>query len=352
MEKMSPEKIIKNSQDLNVASDAHTKNSWSTEEVIKQVALFSQKFALLKTEISKVIVGHDHVVDTTLIAILSNGHILLEGVPGVAKTTLIKTVSEALGLSFSRIQFTPDLLPADLIGTLIYNPKLQEFDTRKGPVFANLILADEINRSPAKVQSALLEAMQERQVTIGSATFKLEEPFLVFATQNPIENEGTYQLPEAQVDRFMFKQTVKYPTLEQEREILQRSMTKSNVSNVMSRKEILEAQKIAKEIYVDPKLIQYILELVQATREPALVGLKDIATMIEYGASPRATLAILKASKAYALLQNRHFVIPDDIKIVSRGILRHRILLTYHAEAEEVTSEMIIEKIFDIVAAP
>ena len=324
----------------------------SSEKTIEQVAYYSQKFVTLKAEIAKVIVGHSSIIDATLIAMLSNGHVLLEGVPGVAKTTLIKTIADALGLSFSRIQFTPDLLPADLIGTLIYNPKLQEFDTKKGPVFANLVLADEINRSPAKVQSALLEAMQEHQVTIGSTTFPLEEPFLVFATQNPIENEGTYQLPEAQIDRFMFKLCVGYPTFEQEREILNRSMHGSKVVKVVSREDILQAQKVVQDIYIDEKLIDYILKLVFATREPAKYGLNSIAKMVQYGASPRASIAITHASKAYALLQNRHFVIPDDVKVVARGILRHRILLTYHAQAENITSDMVIDKIFDTILTP
>ena len=324
----------------------------SSEKIIDQVAYYSQKFVTLKAEIAKVIVGHSTIIDATLIAMLSNGHVLLEGVPGVAKTTLIKTIADALGLSFSRIQFTPDLLPADLIGTLIYNPKLQEFDTKKGPIFANLVLADEINRSPAKVQSALLEAMQEHQVTIGSTTFPLEEPFLVFATQNPIENEGTYQLPEAQIDRFMFKLNVGYPTFDQEREILNRSMHGAKVVKVVSRQDILDAQKIVQNIYIDEKLIDYILKLVFATREPATYGLTSIVKMVQYGASPRASISIVHASKAYALLQNRHFVIPDDIKVVARGILRHRILLTYHAQAENITPDMVIDKIFNTILTP
>lgn len=324
----------------------------ASSKVIEQVAQLSQKFAALKAEISKVIVGNSGVVDCTLLAMLCNGHILFEGVPGVAKTTLVKTVADALGLSFSRIQFTPDLLPSDLIGTVIYNPKTHEFSTKKGPVFANLVLADEINRSPAKVQSALLEAMQEHQVTIGSETFKLEEPFLVFATQNPIENEGTYQLPEAQVDRFLFKVYVGYSTMEQEREILRRSSEKISVAQVMSQQDVLQAQSIVSSVYMDPKLVQYILDIVFATRDPKKYGLESIAHMIQYGASPRATIAIAKSAQAYALLQNRHFVIPDDVKFVGKHVLRHRILLTYYAEAENMTSEDIINKIFETVVTP
>lgn len=326
--------------------------STSSEKIIEQVAQCSAKFMALKVEIGKVIVGHHHIIDATLIAMLSRGHVLLEGVPGVAKTTLIKTIADALGLSFSRIQFTPDLLPADLIGTLIYNPKNQEFDTKKGPVFANLVLADEINRSPAKVQAALLEAMQEHQVTIGSTTFALEEPFLVFATQNPIENEGTYQLPEAQIDRFMFKLTVGYPTFEQEREILNRSCRGITVAKVVSQEDILQAQALVQHVYIEPRLLEYILKIVFATRQPDQYGLGIFAKMIQYGASPRASIAITHACKAYALLQNRHFVIPDDIKMVSRDILRHRILLTYHAQAENISTDQIIDRIFEVVPTP
>ncbi len=324
----------------------------SSEKMIGLVAHYSTKFSALKMEIGKVIVGHNSIIDFTVIAMLSQGHVLLEGVPGVAKTTLIKTIADALGLSFSRIQFTPDLLPADLIGTLIYNPKTQDFETKKGPVFANLVLADEINRSPAKVQSALLEAMQEHQVTIGSTTFSLEEPFLVFATQNPIENEGTYQLPEAQIDRFMFKIMVGYPTFEQEREILARALHHVKVSKVVSADEIIQAQKIVSDIYIDQRLVDYILKIVFATREPEKYGMHNFSKMIQFGASPRASIAIINACRAYALLQNRHFVIPDDIKFVARGVLRHRIMLTYHAQAENLTTDMIIDKIFDVVVAP
>lgn len=323
-----------------------------SEKLVEQVHLYSGKFTRLKNEIRKVIVGHSSIIDAVLIAILSKGHVLLEGVPGVAKTTLIKTIADALGLSFSRIQFTPDLLPADLVGTLIYNQKVQEFETKKGPLFANLILADEINRSPAKVQSALLQAMQERQVTIGSTTFSLEEPFLVFATQNPIENEGTYLLPEAQVDRFMFKLFVGYPTFEEEREILHRSCAYTQVTTVISQQDILQAQKIVRDLYVDERLIDYILKIVFATRQPEKYGLASLVKMIEYGASPRASIAIVHAAKACAFLQNRHFVIPDDVKMVARGILRHRIVLTYQAQAENITSDSIIDRIFEIIPTP
>ncbi|MGZ6255058.1 MAG: AAA family ATPase [Candidatus Chromulinivorax sp.] len=324
----------------------------TSEKLAEQIAQTSAKFAALKVEINKVIVGHASIIDLTLIAMLSKGHVLLEGVPGVAKTTLIKTIADALGLSFSRIQFTPDLLPTDLIGTLIYNPKLQEFDTKKGPLFANLVLADEINRSPAKVQSALLEAMQERQVTIGSTTYPLEEPFLVFATQNPIENEGTYQMPEAQIDRFMFKIFVGYPTFEQEREILHRSCKSMKIEKIVSRQDILQAQSLVQNVYIDQRLLDYILNIVFATRQPEKYGLSSIAKLIAFGASPRASIAMTHACKAYALLQNRHFVVPDDIKFVAKAILRHRILLTYHAQAENITTDIIIDKIFDVVPTP
>lgn len=324
----------------------------SSEKIIEQIKMYSITFAALKAEISKVVVGHQTIIDSILIAILSKGHVLLEGVPGVAKTTLITTIANACGLTFNRIQFTPDLLPSDLIGTLIYNPKTQDFETKKGPVFAHVILADEINRSPAKVQSALLEAMQECQVTIGSNSFKLEEPFMVLATQNPIENEGTYQLPEAQIDRFMFKLKVGYPTFEQEREILQRSYQKIAISPMIKKSEIIHAQSLIADIYLEPSLLDYIIKIVFATRQPAEYGLGAFVKMIEYGASPRATINIAHAAKAWALLQNRHFVIPDDIKMVSKGILRHRIILTYHAQAEQIDADMIVNKILDLVTVP
>jgi len=324
-------------------------NSIKLAENIKEI---NPKFELLRNEIQKVIVGNESIITLSCIGILTNGHILLEGVPGVAKTTLIKTISQALGLSFSRIQFTPDLLPSDIVGTLVYNPKTYEFDTKKGPLFANLVLADEINRSPAKVQSALLEAMQERQITIGSSTYSLQEPFLVFATQNPIENEGTYQLPEAQVDRFMFKLLVSYPTIEQEKEILRRLNTSSTVHAVVAKEDIAHAREIANKIYIDERLTQYILDLVFATREPVKYELDQLASLIQYGASPRATIAISQACRAYAFLQGRHFVIPEDIKFVAKSILRHRLILTYQAVAEDITSDQIVQTILDVVPVP
>lgn len=310
------------------------------------------KFDIFRQEIKKVIVGQDSVVMMSCVALLTNGHILLEGVPGVAKTTLIKTLAQALGLSFQRIQFTPDLLPSDIVGTLIYNPKTLDFETKKGPIFANLVLADEINRSPAKVQSALLEAMQERQVTIGSTTYHLDEPFLVFATQNPIENEGTYQLPEAQVDRFMFKLHVGYPTFEQEKEILKRNFIPSSVIPVITKDELKEARQVVSEIYLDDKLVEYIVNLVFATRDPMKYGLEKLKGLIACGASPRATIAMAKAARAMAFLQGRHFVIPDDIKYITTAILRHRIILTYQAAAEEVSVDKVIRTILDSVIVP
>lgn len=310
------------------------------------------KFDLLKHEIRKVIVGQESVITMSIIGLLANGHILLEGVPGVAKTTLIKTIAQALGLSFSRIQFTPDLLPSDIIGTLMYNPKTYEFDTKKGPLFANLVLADEINRSPAKVQAALLEAMQERQVTIGSETYPLPEPFLVFATQNPIENEGTYPLPEAQVDRFMFKLLVTYPTIEQEKEMLNRLTSPISVHPVITEHDLILAKNIIDQIHIDERLKQYILDIVFATRNPEKYKLEKISSFIQYGVSPRATIALLKASKTYAFLQGRHFVIPEDIRFVVKAILRHRLTVTYQAMAEDIVSDQIIQTIVDTIPVP
>jgi MoxR-like ATPase len=324
-------------------------NSVQLSETIKQI---NPKFDNLKQEIHKVIVGQENIITMSCIGLLTNGHILLEGVPGVAKTTLIKTIAQALGLSFSRVQFTPDLLPSDIVGTLIYNPKTMDFETKKGPLFANLVLADEINRSPAKVQSALLEAMQERQITIGSNTFELEDPFLVFATQNPIENEGTYQLPEAQVDRFMFKLNVTYPTIEQEREILKRMNNTINILPVLSKKDLAHARQIVEQVYIDDRLVQYILDIVFATREQKKQNLESLHNLIACGASPRASIAMLAACKAYAFLQGRHFVIPDDIKFVAIAVLRHRIILTYQAMGQEISSEKIIKAILDSVVVP
>lgn len=324
----------------------------SSMQLAQNIRDVNPKFELFKNEIRKVIVGNESVITLSCIAILTNGHILLEGVPGVAKTTLIKTISEALGLSFSRIQFTPDLLPADIVGTLVFNPKTSDFDTKKGPLFANLVLADEINRSPAKVQSALLEAMQERQITIGSTTYELQEPFLVFATQNPIENEGTYQLPEAQVDRFMFKALITYPTLEEEKEILNRMMTPAKVHVAMTAEDIMQARSIVKQIFVDERLKRYVLDIVFATREPRSYGLKTLQDHISCGASPRATIALLKTSQAYAFLQGRHFVTPEDVKFVAASVLRHRLILTYEALAENITSDQIVQQILEAVSVP
>ncbi len=323
-----------------------------TAQVIDQIKEESIRFHALNIEIGKIIVGQQNIVEFIALAILCNGHILLEGVPGVAKTTIIKAISKALGLIFKRIQFTPDLLPADLIGTLIYNPKTQEFETKKGPIFANLILADEINRAPAKVQAALLEAMQEQQVTIGSHTFKLDKPFLVFATQNPVEQEGTYRLPEAQIDRFMFKLLVHYPTMNQEREILRRNLDLNTIIQVLAKIDISKAQDLVEKVYVDEKIIEYIVNLVFATRMPEDAKLSTIKPYILYGVSPRASLALFHAAKAHAFVQKRHFVTPDDVKAVAPAILRHRLALTYEAEADEIRPDTVVETILHTVPVP
>lgn len=322
------------------------------QPIADQIKEKSLAWQALKNEVKKNIVGQDHIIDRIFIGLLCNGHILLEGVPGLAKTTLIKTVSQALGLHFQRIQFTPDLLPADLIGTLVYNPKTQDFQTKKGPIFANLVLADEINRAPAKVQSALLEAMQEHQVTIGDNSFVLDEPFLVLATQNPIDQEGTYRLPEAQVDRFLFKVVVTYPKITEEKEILHKSLNPSAINKIIEKEEILASQEIVKQVYIDEKVIDYILSIVFASRKPKDYNLGDVAHYIEYGASPRATITLANAAKAHAFLRRRHFVTPDDVKAVAEDSLRHRILLTYEAEAENVTTDIIIQKILRVIPAP
>ncbi len=323
-----------------------------SQETIEQIKRESERFYALKKEVSKVIVGNQDIIDFIIMAILCHGHILLEGVPGVAKTTMIKAVTNAIGLDFKRIQFTPDLLPSDLIGTLIYNPKTHEFETKKGPIFANLILADEINRAPAKVQAALLEAMQEQQVTIGSTTFQLDKPFLVFATQNPIEQEGTYQLPEAQVDRFMFKLIVGYPNQSEEREILNRNLSTEIIKNVLSKKDIFTAQELVKKIYIDDNILDYIINLVFATREPENYRLRKIKPLILYGVSPRATLALRRAAQAHAFLKGRHFVTPDDVKAVAPPVLRHRLALSYEAQAQEINTDMTIQQILNTIEAP
>ncbi len=323
-----------------------------SQQIIDQIKEESGRFHLLPAEINKVVVGQTHIIANIIIAILCKGHILLEGLPGVAKTTMIKAVAAILGLSFNRIQFTPDLLPSDLIGTLIFNPKINDFETKKGPIFANLILADEINRAPAKVQAALLEAMQEQQVTIGSHTYKLDEPFLVFATQNPIEQEGTYRLPEAQLDRFLFKLHVDYPSVYEERQILGRSLDTSALSHVLSKNDIVQAQNLIKSIYVDEKIINYIVNIVFATRKPADYNLNALASYITYGVSPRATLALYHAAKAHAFLDNRYYVTPDDVKKVCHPILRHRLHLSYEAEAENLNADSIITKILTTIPTP
>ena len=307
----------------------------------------------LQAEIGRVVVGQKGMVDALLISLLTGGHVLLEGVPGLAKTLSVSTLARALHMSFQRIQFTPDLLPADLLGTLIYDQRNAEFVTRKGPIFANIILADEINRAPAKVQSALLEAMQELQVTIGESTYQLAEPFLVLATQNPIEQEGTYPLPEAQVDRFMLKVLVDYPGRDEERLILDRMLDDEqiDISQVVDAERLLHARNVVKEVYVDDKVREYVLDLVRATREPAEYKL-SIAPLISHGASPRATLFLTRAARAHAFLRGRGFVTPDDVKAIGAMVLRHRISVSYEAEAEELTSEDLVRSIFDHVEVP
>tara|TARA_A100001037_G_scaffold126051_2_gene114239 strand:- start:7323 stop:8318 length:996 start_codon:yes stop_codon:yes gene_type:complete len=306
-------------------------------------------------EISKIIVGQDEIVNKILIGLFSNGHILLEGVPGLAKTTIIKTLSDLISSKFQRIQFTPDMLPADLIGTLIFNQKNGLFETKKGPIFSNIILADEINRSPAKVQSALLEAMQERQITIGENSFILDDPFLVFATQNPIEQEGTYPLPEAQVDRFMMKLKINYPNKEQELEILKRNTLLMDITKpktVIKLSDIKNSRKLINEIYVDQKIQNYVVDIILASRNPEEYKIGEISNFIKYGASPRATIFLISASKSRAFMQGRGYVIPEDIRYVIHDVLRHRIIPTFEAEAEEINSEYIIESILSEIEVP
>jgi MoxR-like ATPase len=309
---------------------------------------------LISMEMNKVIIGQKHLVESLLIGLLSDGHILLEGVPGLAKTLAINTLANTIDAKFARIQFTPDLLPADLLGTLIYSQKNEEFVVRKGPIFTNFVLADEINRAPAKVQSALLEAMQERQVTIGSQTYPLENPFLVMATQNPIEQEGTYRLPEAQVDRFMLKVVLNYPKKDEEQLIIKMNLLKEfpKAQKVLKPKDIIRAREIVKEVYMDEKIQKYIVDIVFATREPAAAGLTQFAEMITYGASPRASISLAQAAKAYAFIKRRGYVIPEDIRAVCHDVLRHRIGLSYEAEANNLTSEDIISEILNTIEVP
>ncbi|MBK56394.1 MAG: ATPase [Flavobacteriaceae bacterium] len=323
-------------------------------ELNKQIESDSAFIDLLELEINKVIIGQKHMVERLLIGLLGQGHILLEGVPGLAKTLAINSLSKAVKGSFSRVQFTPDLLPADVIGTMIYNIKQNEFSIKKGPVFANFVLADEINRAPAKVQSALLEAMQEKQVTIGDKTFKLTPPFLVMATQNPVEQEGTYPLPEAQVDRFMLKTVIDYPKIEEEQEIVRSNINDSfgEIKPVVSVKEIMNAQKSVRSVYMDDKIEKYILDIIFATRYPEKFGLEELKPFINFGASPRGSINLANASKCFAFIKRRGYVIPEDVRAIVLDVLRHRIGLTYEAEAENITSEDIINKIVNKVEVP
>jgi MoxR-like ATPase len=323
------------------------------DQVRRRVSQLAPLVSRLRKAMAEVLVGQQYMVDRMLVGLLSNGHILLEGVPGRAKTTAVTTLAQALACGFKRIQFTPDLLPADLVGTEVYNPKSGEFTVKKGPLFSNIILADEINRAPAKVQSALLEVMQERQVTIGDETFPMQEPFMVLATQNPLEHEGTYPLPEAQIDRFMLKVKISYPTREEERHIMDRVdlLNRRRVEPVVTRHEVLEARAVVNEIYVDPKAKEYIVDIVQATRQPEAFGLK-MSHLIEYGASPRATLYLQQGARALAFLQGEGNVYPHDVKQIAMDVLRHRVRESYEAEAENITPEQLIKKILETVPVP
>ncbi len=323
-------------------------------EINEKIQRESEFIDLLQLELSKVIVGQKYMVERLLIGLLSNGHLLLEGVPGLAKTLAIKSLASAIDARFSRIQFTPDLLPADLVGTLMYNQKKEEFAVRKGPIFANFILADEINRAPAKVQSALLEAMQEKQVTIGDETFKLEEPFLVLATQNPIEQEGTYPLPEAQLDRFMLKVVIGYPTREDEKLIIRQNLSqeKTNITPIIRTADILKARQLVREVYMDEKIEKYIIDIVFATRFPNDNKLGKIAQLINYGGSPRASINLALAAKTYAFIKRRVYVIPEDVRAICHDVMRHRIGLTYEAEAENYTTDMVINEVLNVVEVP
>ena len=330
-------------------------SEFSLTEINERIARSSDFIEDLKKGMNNFILGQEELINKILISMLSNGHILLEGVPGLAKTLMVRTLSGLIKTGFQRIQFTPDMLPADLLGTLIYNQKTGEFDTRKGPIFSNIILADEINRSPAKVQSALLEAMQERQVTIGENTYPLVEPFLVMATQNPIEQEGTYPLPEAQVDRFMFKLIVKYPDKDSERLILRQNTKPLDISKlkgVVTPDQILDAQKVIHDIYVDEKVEDYVLKLIFATRNPQDYGLNDLEGIIDFGASPRATINLVRSAKARAFTERRGYITPEDIRYIGADVLRHRVILTYEAEAEELTADDVIKRLFEVVEVP
>ncbi len=324
------------------------------KELNEKIQRESSFVDLISMEMNKVIVGQKHLIESLLIGLLSDGHILLEGVPGLAKTLSIKTLADTIEARFSRIQFTPDLLPADLIGTLVYSQKKDEFMVKKGPVFANFVLADEINRSPAKVQSALLEAMQEKQVTIGDHTYTLDKPFLVLATQNPIEQEGTYPLPEAQVDRFMLKVILTYPKKEEERLIMRENNAKSfpSATKILKPEDIMKAREVVKEVYMDEKIEQYILDIVFATRYPEQYKLEKYKNLISYGASPRASIYLAMASRAYAFIKRRGYVIPEDVRAICHDVLRHRIGITYEAEAENITSEEIVSEILNAIEVP
>ena len=330
-------------------------SEFSLSAINERISEFSKFVKPLRENLEKVVVGQEELLNKIVICMLADGHMLLEGVPGLAKTLTVKTLASSLNSKFQRIQFTPDMLPADLIGTLIYNQKSGQFDTRKGPIFSNVILADEINRSPAKVQSALLESMQEKQVTIGENTYKMELPFLVLATQNPLEQEGTYPLPEAQLDRFMFKLIVNYPSIDSEKVLMRLNTTSKkeiDINPIVQPETIIEAQKLITEIYVDEKVEDYILNLIFATRDPLKFDLKDLDGIIDVGASPRATINILKASKSRAFTERRGYVTPEDVRYVSTEILRHRVILTYEAEAEELTTDQVITRIFEKIEVP
>lgn len=329
-------------------------DSVNIRELNDLVADKSNFISLVTQGMDQTIVGQKHLVESLLIALLSNGHVLLEGVPGLAKTLAIKTLAQIIDAKYSRIQFTPDLLPADVIGTMVYSVKSEQFQVKKGPIFANFVLADEINRAPAKVQSALLEAMQERQVTIGDKTFRLDEPFLVMATQNPIEQEGTYPLPEAQVDRFLLKVVIGYPTREEEKLIIRQNLSneRREIRPLLRPEEIIEAQKVVEKIYIDEKIERYIVDIVFATRFPDEYGLADLKSIIAFGASPRASISLARAAKAYAFLHQRGYVIPEDVRAVCHDVLRHRIGLTYEAEANNISADEIISEILDKVVVP